>query len=286
MIGNIEGTELSTWQRAEWNSNRSLCAMICKKSLVIATKNLQKITTINEKFSINSAVWTSDNVVLYTTLNHVKYGLINGETGIISCLSSKRYLIRYVKEKKELFYLTSKGEVLSEVLKTDDFTVKMALLQNEPSKIKNLLKNLSTQGNSFISYLYRQKYPGLALGMVDNPQAKFALALDSGNLDIAYKTALELNNIKTYTKLAEEALRQGNQQIVEVCYQKIRDYEKLSFLYLVTGNTAKLQKMQVIAQNRKDIMSRFQNAILLGDVVERVKVLTEAGQRIHFRSIR
>lgn len=40
-------------------------------------------------------------------------------------------------------------------------------------------------------------------------------------------------------------------QIVEMAYQRTKDFEKLSFLYLITGNMEKLQKMMKIAQIRK-----------------------------------
>lgn len=35
-----------------------------------------------------------------------------------------------------------------------------------------------------------------------------------------------------------EALRQGNFQIVEFSYQKTKSWERLSFLYLITGGTS------------------------------------------------
>lgn len=40
-------------------------------------------------------------------------------------------------------------------------------------------------------------------------------------------------------------------QIVEMSYQRTKDFEKLAFLYLITGNMEKLQKMMKIAQIRK-----------------------------------
>lgn len=67
-------------------------------------------------------------------------------------------------------------------------------------------------------------------------------------------------------------------QIVETAYQKTRNFDKLSFLYLITGNTQKLGMMQVIAGKRGDNMSRFQNSLYLGDVRSRVLVLRETGQ--------
>jgi hypothetical protein len=61
-----------------------------------------------------------------------------------------------------------------------------------------------------------------------------------------------------------------------------KDFDRLSFLYLITGNTVKLRKMLKIAEIRKDVMSRFHNSLYLGDVNERVQVLESAGQGRRF----
>jgi coatomer protein complex subunit alpha (xenin) len=49
-------------------------------------------------------------------------------------------------------------------------------------------------------------------------------------------------------------------------------------LYLLTGNLDKLRKMLKIAEMRGDVMSRFHNALFLGDVSERVGVFGATGQ--------
>lgn len=84
--------------------------------------------------------------------------------------------------------------------------------------------------------------------------------------------------LECWNKLGVEALRQGNHQVVEKAAQMTKDFDRLSFLYLITGNTVKLRKMLKIAEIRKDVMSRFHNALYLGDVPERVKILEAAGQ--------
>jgi coatomer protein complex subunit alpha (xenin) len=68
-----------------------------------------------------------------------------------------------------------------------------------------------------------------------------------------------------------EGLRQGNYSIVEFSYQKTKSYERLSFLYLISGHTDKLRKMLKIAEMRSDVMGRFHNALYLGDVKEQVR---------------
>lgn len=68
-----------------------------------------------------------------------------------------------------------------------------------------------------------------------------------------------------------------------MCYQRTKNFDKLSFLYLITGNLEKLRKMMKIAEIRKDASAQFQTALYLGDVEERVKVLKV--KIINFRSV-
>ena len=72
--------------------------------------------------------------------------------------------------------------------------------------------------------------------------------------------------------------RHARPQVVEMAYQRTKNFERLSFLYLLTGNTEKLRKMHKIAERRGDVMSRFHNALFLGDAAERLAVLESTGQ--------
>lgn len=66
-------------------------------------------------------------------------------------------------------------------------------------------------------------------------------------------------------------------QIVEKAYQQTKNFDRLSFLYLATGSTDKLSKMQKIADARGDPMSRFHNALYAGDILGRIAVLKDVG---------
>jgi len=63
---------------------------------------------------------------------------------------------------------------------------------------------------------------------------------------------------------------------VEVAYQKLQQYDKMSFLFLAQGNFDKLSKMIRLAQKLKDPMSRFNNALMVGDAKEIVSLLEES----------
>ena len=121
----------------------------------------------------------------------------------------------------------------------------------------------------------------VALHFVREPKTRFKLALACGNIEIAMETAFQLEqdegNSNCWHELGVEALRQGNHQVVEMAYQRTKDFDRLSFLYVLTGNTDKLHKMAKISTMRNDIMGRYHNALFLGDAEERVKVLEASG---------
>lgn len=63
-----------------------------------------------------------------------------------------------------------------------------------------------------------------------------------------------------------------------MAYQRTKNFDKLSFLYLITGNLEKLRKMMKIAEVRKDSSGQFRDALFLGDVGEQIKILDHSGQ--------
>lgn len=119
----------------------------------------------------------------------------------------------------------------------------------------------------------------MALHFVKDPKTRFELAIECGNLPVALETAKTIDREECWQKLATEALKQGNHQVLEMAYQRVKNFERLSFLYVITGNVDKLKKMLKIAEMRNDSMSRYHNALYLGDVEEQIRVLKEVGQR-------
>jgi coatomer protein complex subunit alpha (xenin) len=61
-------------------------------------------------------------------------------------------------------------------------------------------------------------------------------------------------------------------------YQRTKNFDALSILYVMAGNMQKLKKMMKIAQVRGDVMAHYHNAMLLGDVEDQVRSLKDVGQ--------
>lgn len=61
-----------------WSNDGLYVALLSKHNVTIATKSLEHVSTLHETIRIKSACWDDSGVLLYSTLNHVKYSLLNG----------------------------------------------------------------------------------------------------------------------------------------------------------------------------------------------------------------
>ena len=73
-----------------------------------------------------------------------------------------------------------------------------------------------------VSIVVSSGYPEVALYFVKDEKTRFALALECGNLDVALESAKAMDDKAVWEKLGEMALKQGNHQVVEMCYQRTK----------------------------------------------------------------
>ncbi|MEW5314346.1 MAG: hypothetical protein WDW38_005854 [Sanguina aurantia] len=245
-----------------WNADMSCVALLSKHAIIIADKKLGNAQTVHETIRVKSAAWDESGVLLYTTLNHIKYCLPNGDSGIIRTLDTPVYITH----------------VSGNIVYALDRDSKNRTIQRKYDTVISLIKGSGLCGQAIISYLQHKGFPEVALHFVKDEATRFNLAVQCGNIEVALASAQELDDKDTWYRLGVEALRQGNHQIVEFSYQKTKSFERLSFLYLITGSLDKLRKMLKIAEMRGDVMGRLHNALYLGDVREQVRILEEAGQ--------
>ncbi|WVQ72673.1 hypothetical protein IAR50_002232 [Cryptococcus sp. DSM 104548] len=259
-----------------WSPDGNSVALLSKHTITIANKALAQTALIHETIRIKSAAWDDSGVLIYTTLNHVKYALPQGDNGIIKTLEQPVYLTRVKGSVVYCLDRRAKPQTIS--IDPAEYRFKLALTRKNYDEVLHIIRTSNLVGQSIIGYLQKKGYPEIALHFVQDQQTRFDLAIECGNLAVALEMARAVDRKEAWERLGAAALQQGNHQIVETAYQKTRNFDKLSFLYLLTGNTQKLGMMGVIAAKRGNNMSRFQNSLYLGDVKSRVEVLKSTGQ--------
>lgn len=259
-----------------WTSDMTHVALLSKHQITVCNRRLETLCTISETSRVKSGTWDESGIFMYTTSNHIKYALLNGDFGIIRTLDLPIYLTRI---KSNAVYCLDR-ECRPKVLSIDptEYRFKLALVNRKYDEVLHMVRNSKLVGQSIISYLQKKGYPEVALYFVKDEKTRFALALECGNIEVALEAARSLDDKQCWERLGEAALLQGNHQVVEMAYQRIKNFDKLAFLYLITGNLEKLRKMMKIAEIRKDTSAQFQIALFLGDVEERIKILRGCGQ--------
>ncbi|KAK4222144.1 hypothetical protein QBC38DRAFT_490519 [Podospora fimiseda] len=256
-----------------WSNDGLYAALLSKHNVTIVSKTLEQISTLHETIRIKSATWDDAGVLLYSTLNHVKYTLLNGDNGIVRTLDQTVYLVRVKGRNVYCLDRSAKPRILQ--IDPTEYRFKLALVKRNYEEMLHIIQNSSLVGQSIIAYLQKKGYPEIALQFVQDPTTRFELAIECGNLEVAVEMAKQLDRPKLWTRLSTEALAHGNHSIVEMCYQKLKQFDKLSFLYLSTGDENKLARMAKIAEHRGDFTSRFQNALYLGEVEDRIQMFKE-----------
>ncbi|CAN4093930.1 unnamed protein product [Withania somnifera] len=258
-----------------WSSDMESVALLSKHSIVIADKKLVHRCTLHETIRVKSGAWDDNGVFIYTTLTHIKYCLPNGDSGIIKTLEVPVYISKIYGNT--IFCLDRDGKNRPIIIDSTEYIFKLALLRKRYDQVMSMIRNSELCGQAMIAYLQQKGFPEVALHFVKDELTRFNLALESGNIEIALESAKKLDEKDHWYRLGVEALRQGNAGIVEYAYQKTKNFERLSFLYLITGNLDKLSKMMKIAEVKNEVMGQFHDALYLGDVRERVKILENAG---------
>lgn len=258
-----------------WSNDGQYVAFLSKHTITIANKDLQLITSMHETIRIKSAAWDDSGVLLYSTLNHIKYTLLNGDNGIIKTLANTLYIARV--SQSTVYCLNRLGQVEVVSIDPTEYRFKKSLVNRNFGESLRIIKNSNLVGQNIIGYLQKKGYPEVALQFVEDPETRFDLALECSNVPVALEQAKILNNRKIWERLAEEALSQGNLDVVEFVYQQLHSFDKLSFLYLYKGDSSRLNKMTTIAEHRNDPSAIIQNTLYSGDIKKRCETYIKGG---------
>ena len=258
-----------------WSADGASVALLSKHTITLTNKTFSTSHVLHETIRIKSAAWESNGVLLYSTLNHIKYALPQGDTGIIKTLEQPVYLTRIHGATVNCLDRQACPRTIE--IDPTEYRFKLALMQQRYDEVLGIIKTSRLVGQSIIAYLQKKGYPEIALHFVQDKTTRFDLAVECGNLDVALETAEAINAPEIWARLGETALQLGEHRIVERAYQKTKNFDQLSFLYLITGNHEKLAKMTTIAERRGNPQSMYHNAVFGADAATQARVLSAAG---------
>lgn len=121
-----------------------------------------------------------------------------------------------------------------------EYRFKLALTRNNYDEVLHIIRTSNLVGQSIIAYLQKKGFPEvrvlccsrcgchhitrkliiflpchskIALHFVQDKSTRFDLAIECGNLDVALETAKAIDRPESWTRLGQQALKQGNQKV-------------------------------------------------------------------------
>lgn len=129
-----------------WSGDGLHAALLSKHNITIVSKNLQQISTLHETIRIKSACWDDAGVLIYSTLNHIKYSLMNADCGIIRTLTQTIYLQKIKGRNIYCLDRTAKPKILT--IDPTEYRFKLALVKRNYEEMLNIIRTSSLVGQS------------------------------------------------------------------------------------------------------------------------------------------
>ncbi|XP_049849369.1 uncharacterized protein LOC126318597 [Schistocerca gregaria] len=255
-------------------SGGDMVAFMGEKSVLLCTMSLKVLCAIEGKARVKSGVWTDKGVFFFTVTNHIMYLLPNGDSGIVRTLNQSIYLIAVVGNKIYCFDRSVQNRTItvddSEILFKD-------ALRKQSFKEAFYIAKSGIPGQSIVTYLQQKKYPELALCFAQDPRERFTLSLTCGDMDKAYESACEVDQIDFWQQLALASSKRGRYEMAEQIYKRINDYENLFLLYMAMGQSEKLRALSGALKRQGDVAAMLHLSFVTGDIASRVEILEQAG---------
>lgn len=108
-------------------------SLLAKHQLIICNRKLEQLCIIQENVPVKSGAWDDSGVFIYTTSNHIKYALINGDHGIIRTLDLPIYITKIKGNSVFCLDREARPKVLN--INPTEFKFKLALINRKSDEV-------------------------------------------------------------------------------------------------------------------------------------------------------
>ncbi|XP_048622967.1 coatomer subunit alpha-2-like [Brassica napus] len=134
-----------------WSNDMESVALLSKHTIILASKKLALLCTLHETTTrVKRGAWDDDNgVFIYTTSNHVKYCLPNGDSGIIRTLDVPIYVTKVSGDK--IFCLDRDGKNREITVNASEYMFKLALMGKRFDHVARMIKSSRISGQAMVA---------------------------------------------------------------------------------------------------------------------------------------
>ncbi|KAL5013705.1 hypothetical protein ScPMuIL_007975 [Solemya velum] len=281
-----------------WSENGELVCITTEESFFIlrysseiverARENKTEITEdgIEDAFEVvgeieemvKTGVWVGDCFIYTNSVNRLNY-YVGGEIVTIAHLDRMMYLLGYIPKDNRLYLGDKELNIVCFSLLLSVLEYQTAVMRRDFETADKVLPTVPREHRSRVAhFLEKQGFKSQAMAVTCDPEHKFELSIQLGDLKIAYQLAKEAESEQKWKQLAELAISRCEFGLAQECLQQAQDFGGLLLLASSAGNADMIntlgQKAAAAGQNNVAFLSNF----CLGKLEECLEVLISTGR--------
>lgn len=231
---------------------------------------------VNE--AVKTGLWVGDCFIYTNSVNRINY-YVGGEIVTISHLDRTMYLLGYVPKDNRLYLGDKELNVISYSLQLSVLEYQTAVMRRDFERADIVLPTIPKEHRTRVAhFLEKQGFKSQALQVSTDPDHKFDLALQIGELDVAVKLAREAENPQKWSQLADVASRKNNMTLVKECMQKANDFSGLLLLATASSDEQMLKDVGEAGSQQGRHNIAFLSSFLRSDVERCLEILIETNR--------
>ncbi|MEW5305809.1 MAG: hypothetical protein WDW36_008326 [Sanguina aurantia] len=234
------------------------------------------LNEVSEK--VKTGVWVGGCFIYNNAQWRLNY-CVGGEVTTLYHLDRPMYLLGYLAAQNRVFLIDKEFGIVSYTLLLSMIEFKTLAQRGDMEAALALLPGLpKDQLNGVARFLEAKGFLGEALDVATDPEYRFDLALQLGNLDVAQSIAVALNSEVKWKQLGELAVSSGRMAVAEQCLQHGKDFSGLLLLYSAQANRAGLTSLAASATAAGKHNVAFLALFSLGQVEQCVQLLLDTNR--------
>jgi len=276
-----------------WSENGELCCIATEESYFVlrydaekvaaAAENPEKVSEdgIEDAFdvigevteSVKTGLWVGDCFIYTNSVNRLNY-YVGGEIVTVSHLDRTMYLLGYIPGDNRLYLGDKELNVVSFQLLLSVLEYQTAVMRRDFDTADKVLPTVPKEQRTRVAhFLEKQGFKKQALAVSSDPEHRFDLAIQLGDLDTAYGLAKESGSEQKWKQLAELATSQAKFDLAQQCLHEAQDHGGLLLLATAAGNADMVGKLGASAEEAGKNNVSFLSYFLLGDLEKCLEIL-------------
>lgn len=228
--------------------------------------------------TVKTGLWVGDCFIYTNGVNRLNY-YVGGEIVTISHLDRTMYLLGYIPKDNRLYLGDKELNVVSYSLLLSVLEYQTAVMRRDFETADKVLPTIPREQRTRVAhFLEKQGFKSQALAVSTDPEHRFELALQLGELKTAYQLAHEAQSEQKWKQLAELATTQCQFTLAQECLHNAQDYGGLLLLATAAGSAPMVQKLGETAESGGKNNVAFLSYFLLGELEKCLEVLVSTNR--------